>query len=103
MHDATRNQIRLFVLVFLAFLPAVGLYLYANAILRERELTQSQNELVQFAHIASVEYQSLIDESEQLLATLADFPDIRDGAPGECNQRLADVLSHTPQYTTLTL
>jgi len=34
---------------------------------------------------------------------LAEFPEIRDGAPGQCNRRLASVLNHTPQYTTLTL
>ena len=63
MNDMMRNQVRLFVLVILAFLPAVGLYLYANGILRERELRQSQQELIQFAHVAAVEYQRLIDES----------------------------------------
>jgi hypothetical protein len=103
MSDTMRNQIRLFVLVILAFLPAVGLYLYANGILRERELLRSQAELVQFAHVAAVEYQRLIDESRQILGTLAEFPDIRQGPNPECNRRLADVLDHTPQYTTITL
>jgi hypothetical protein len=103
MSDQMRNQIRLFVLVILAFLPAVGLYLYANGILRERELLQSQAELVQFSHVAAVEYQRLIDESRQILGTLAEFPDIRQGPGPECNRRLADVLSHTPQYTTITV
>jgi len=103
MNDMMRNQVRLFVLVILAFLPAVGLYLYANGILRERELRQSQQELIQFAHVAAVEYQRLIDESRQLLGTLAEFPDVRDAAAPACNRRLASVLNHTPQYTTLTL
>lgn len=103
MSDATRNQIRLFVLVFLAFLPAVGLYFYANSILRERELLQSQQELLQFTHVAAVEYQRLIDESEQLLGALVEFPEIREASAPECNRRLAGVLSHTPQYTTLTV
>jgi hypothetical protein len=103
MSETMRNQIRLFVLVILAFLPAVGLYLYANTILREHELRQSQQELVQFAHVAAVEYQRLIDESQQLLGALAEFPEVRDAVAPECNRRLASVLTHTPQYTTLTL
>lgn len=103
MSDAMRNQIRLFVLVILSFLPAVGLYLYANTILRESELAQSQQELVQFGHVAAVEYQRLIDETQQLLGALAEFPEIRDAATPECSRRLASVLNHTPQYTTLTV
>lgn len=103
MSDKMRNQIRLFVLVILAFLPAVGLYLYANGILRERELLESQAELVQFAHVAAVEYQRLIDESQQILGTLAEFPEIRRGSSPDCSRRLADVLTHTPQYTTITV
>ena len=103
MREATQNQIRLFALVILAFLPAVGLYVYANSILRAQELEQSQSELLQFGHVSAVEYQRLIDESEQLLGTLAEFPDIRNGSGADCNQRLASVLNHTPQYTTLTV
>jgi len=103
MSEMMRNQVRLFVLVILAFLPAVGLYYYANGMLREHELRQSQQELVQFAHVAAVEYQRLIDESQQLLGALAEFPEVRDATAPECNRRLASVLNHTPQYTTLTL
>jgi len=103
MSDATRNQIRLFILVFLAFLPAIGLYLYANGILREHEIDGSERELLQFSHVTAVEYQRLISESEQILAALAEFPEIRDGASPECSRRLVGVLSHTPQYTTITL
>lgn len=103
MRESTQNQIRLFVLVILAFLPAVGLYVYANSILEEQEFRQSEQELVQFGHVASLEYNRLIAESEQLLGALAEFPEIRSGDPGTCGRRLARVLDHTPQYTTITL
>jgi hypothetical protein len=103
MSDATRNQIRLFVLVFLAFLPAVGLYFYTSDILRERELSQSEQELLQLTRVAAVEYESLIDESEELLGSLSEFPEIRDAFAPECNRRLGSILDHTPQYTTITV
>ena len=103
MREATQNQIRLFVLVILAFLPAVGLYVYANSMLRAQELEQSHQELLRFGHVTAVEYQRLIDESRQLLGSLAEFPDIQAGSGPECGRRLASVLDHTPQYTTLTV
>ena len=103
MSDEIRNQIRLFVLVFLSFLPAVGLYFYANGILHERELARNEEQLLQLTRTVAVEYQLLIDESEQLLGSLSEFPEIRSASGPECSRRLGSVLAHTPQYTTLTV
>lgn len=103
MEDSTRTQTRLFILVILAFLPAVGLYLYARATLETHEVEQQEQELLQFAHVASVEYERYLDESEQLLGALAEFPDIGEGNEPACSRRLASVRAHTPQYTTLSL
>ncbi|MEQ9400264.1 MAG: hypothetical protein RJQ04_13965 [Longimicrobiales bacterium] len=102
MDDVTRARIRLFVLVFLAFLPAVVLYAVSSATLQERERSRQEQELRQLAAITAVEYQRLIDDSRQLLASLGEFPEIRDAGP-ECGRRLSSILRHTPQYTTLSL
>jgi hypothetical protein len=53
--------------------------------------------------VTAAEYQLLVEESQQLLGALAEFPEIRNGEGRACNQRLASVLRHTPQYTTLSL
>jgi Cache domain len=98
----SRNQIRLFILVILAFLPAVGIYVYASAALESHEMDQRRQELLQFANVAGVEYQRLLDESEDLLGALAEMPEIRDGGP-VCSRRLASVLRHVEQYTTISL
>ena len=103
MNDATRTQIRLFALVVVAFLPAVVLFGLANESLRVHEREQQEEQLVQMATVASLEYQRLIDDSRQLLAALAEFPEIRDGDEPTCSRRLAGVLGHTPQFTTLSL
>ncbi len=103
MNAATRNQISLIVLVILAFIPSILLYRYASNNLRAHELGQHETELLQIARVTAVEYQLLVEESRQLLGALAEFPEIRDGQGRACNQRLASVLRHTPQYTTLSL
>lgn len=103
MNDATRTQIRLFALVIMAFLPAVILYFLTNATLRDHEREQQEEQLTQVATLAAMEYERLIEDSRQLLAALAEFPEVRDGDPRECSRRLAGVLRHTPQFTTLSL
>lgn len=103
MNDATRAQLRLFALVILAFLPAVILFDRAGENLRVHERAQQESQLIQMANTAALEYERLIGDSRQLLAALAEFPEIRDGGGGGCSQRLAGVLRHTPQFTTLSL
>lgn len=103
MDDVTRARIRLLVLVLLAFLPAVALYWVTSETLKERERSRQQQELAQLAALTLVDYQQLIDESRQLLAILAEFPEIREARQPECGRRLSSVLRHTPQYTTLSL
>ncbi len=103
MRAATRTQIRLLVLVFLAFLPAVLLYGFARATLEGREQERQEQELRQLARITYFEYGRLISRSEQLLAVLSEFPEIREGANPACSTRLASVLRHMPEYTTITL
>lgn len=103
MSDETRTQIRLFVLVILAFLPAVVLYGFTNDRLREMERQRQEDELLELARLTAVEYRRLVEESRQLLTALAEFPAIRDAQEPACGERLASVLRHAPQYTTLSV
>ncbi len=102
MDASTRNQVRLFVLVVLAFLPAVGLYWYANNELRQHILRSHEEELLRFADVTAADYQRMVDDSRSLLGALAQFPEIRSGGRS-CNRHLREVLRFTPQYTTLSL
>ena len=103
MEVATRNQLRLIILVLLAFFPAILLYRYASTNLREHEALQHRQELVQIAQVTAVEYQRLLEEGRHLLGALGEFPEIRDAQRPECEHRLASVLRHNPEYTTLSL
>ncbi len=103
MSDETRTHIRLFVLVILAFLPAMVLYGFANRTLQDVERSRQEDRLVELARLTGMEYRRLVQESRQLLSALAHFPEIREARQPECSRRLAGVLESTPQYTTLSV
>jgi hypothetical protein len=103
MEVATRNQLRLIILVLLAFFPAILLFGYARSSLRTHEVQKHEQELLQIAQVTAVEYQRLLEESRHLLGALGEFTEIRDAERPECEHRLASVLRHNPEYTTLSL
>jgi hypothetical protein len=96
-------QSRLFLLVVIAFLPAVAIYLYANRELRELQLDLHEQDLLHQARLTQVEYERLIEDSRAVLGSLAQFEEIRTGAEPGCSRVLAEVLLHAPHYTTLTV
>ncbi len=93
-------QARLFVLVLLAFLPALAVFTYASRhvdALRERVVDE---QMARTAEVARAEYVRLLADSEALLGALSHVPAIRD-ATSECTPLLRAALQETPQYTTL--
>jgi hypothetical protein len=97
------NQARLFFLVFLAFLPMIGLYAYASSALERAELDSRETELTQIANMVALEYGRLLEEGEALLGALSEFPEIRNPRQPECNRILASVMGHLEYYTSLQL
>ncbi len=101
---SSRNlQIRLLVLVFLAFIPALGFYWYADRELRSLQMKAHEQELVRRAVVAAAEYRTLAEDSRAYLATLAEIPEIRNARFPACDDYLTRFLSHAPTYTTLTV
>jgi len=99
---SSRNlQVRLLILVFLAFIPALGIFWYANRELRSLQLEAKEQELVQRAQEVATRYRHLIDEGETLLGTLAVFPEIESVRSPGCTEQLARVLQHTENFTTI--
>lgn len=94
-------QTRLFVLVLLAFLPALFLFVYSGRQTQALQRRIVDEQLSRSAAVASVEYDRLLAEAESLLGVLARVPAIRDGTSGECDRLLREALRVTPQYTTL--
>ena len=99
---SSRNlQVRLLILVFLAFVPALGIFWYANRELRSLQLEAKEQELVQRAQEVATRYRHLIDQGETLLATLSEFPEIESVRAPACTEQLAAVLQHTENFTTI--
>ena len=96
-------QLRLLILVFLAFVPALGFFWYANGNLRDLQLQAKEQELVQRAQVISTEYQLLVEESQRYLSTLAEFPQINAGRAPTCSEYLQRALSRADEYTTISL
>ena len=96
-------QVRLLILVLLAFIPAIGFFWYTNGELRDLQMRAAEHGLVDRAQVLATEYRALLDQSEEYLATLAEFPEVSSNAPGTCNTYLHRSFRHMKAYTTITL
>ena len=67
----SRNlQARLLILVFLAFIPAMGFFWYANRELRNLQMEAKEQELVKRAEVTAAEYRTLMSQSQAFISTL---------------------------------
>ena len=96
-------QLRLLILVFVAFVPTLGFFWYANGKLRDLQTESKEQELVQRALAVATEYRLLLDGSRTQLATLAEFPQVRSGRSPDCTEYLQRVIRHSDVYTTFSL
>lgn len=101
---SSRNlQVRLLILVFLAFIPALGVFWYANRELRSLQLEAKQQELVRRASEVATDYHRFIREGQAFLGALSEFDEIRGARHLECTERLAGVLRHADHFTTISV
>jgi len=96
-------QVRLLILVFVAFIPAMGIYWYAGKQLRSLQLEARERELVYRAEGAAAEYRSMIHQSRAFLASLAEFPQIRNVHVPACTEYLGRITQHAPHFTTISV
>ncbi len=82
---------RVLLLVLIAFLPALGIYLYANGEIRALQLANQEQELLRATRETTVEYNRLLEESRVLLATLAEFPQVNGMQQPDCTDLLGRV------------
>ena len=87
-------QVRLLILVLLAFIPAIGFFWYASSGLRELQMEAKEQDLLQRAEALAGEYQTLVAHHRSLLSTLAEFPEISEGRTAVCNAYLERVAPH---------
>ncbi len=96
-------QVRLLILVLLAFIPAIGFFWYTNGSLRELQLEAKGRDLTQRARMVSSEYRYILDQGRIYLASLAEFPEMRSGSAGACSDFLGRVVRHNEAFTTISV
>lgn len=96
-------QVRLLVLVFLAFIPALWIFWYANRELRLLQLEAKQHDLVQRAEEVVAAYRRLVGEGQAIVGVLSEFDEIRSVRFPQCTDHLARVLEHSAGFTTISV
>lgn len=78
-----RNQ--LIFLALLALMPAVGLTVYSGIDFRRHEIQRAKEEVLSLARFLAKKHQRNIDSACQLLFTLSQLPQVRQGDPAACS------------------
>jgi PAS domain S-box-containing protein len=96
-------RVRLFLLVLLAVLPALGLVLYNDLRERRHQTVKVQDGAMTLVRVAAADQARLIESTRQFLVTLAQNPAVRGDDLAACNAQLAELLkqSSPPLYATL--
>ncbi|HXG19041.1 MAG TPA: cache domain-containing protein [Methylomirabilota bacterium] len=92
---------RLFLLVVLAVLPALGVILFNDLEQRRFAAHQAQEDALQLAQLAAAEQAQLIQGAHQLLSALAQLPAVREGDAKSCAELFAKLLNQYPVYVNL--
>jgi HAMP domain-containing protein len=92
---------RLVQLVLLAVLPALGLILYSASVEHRIAGRGAETESFRVAKTAAASYERVVDNTRQLLMTLARLPIVRAKEPRVCSERLGELLKLYPLYSNL--
>ena len=95
-------RFRLLLLVFLAFVPALGLTLYTGLEQRRQAALDAQDEALRLARLVADQHEDAIESTRLLLVALAQLPVVRDRDPAACSALFADLLTQYPSYTGFT-
>jgi signal transduction histidine kinase len=93
-------RLRLWLLVFLAFMPALGLIFYTAAEQSRHAAQEVRDQALRMAQLVSSDQERRIDGTRYLLMALAHVPDMRDGQAATCQRFLSTFLKDNPLYTT---
>jgi len=94
-------RLRLILLVLLAVIPSLGLILYTARAQRRVATEAAHENLSRIARLAASEVSRVIEGAQQLLATLGQFHEIRNGDPAACGSVMAKLEAMYPFYSML--
>lgn len=94
-------RVRLFLLVVMGVIPAISLILFQAAQQRQIVADDIQASALRLTRLVAADHQRLVEDSRQLLLTLAQLADVRGESSLECSQLFSDLLKIYPQYANL--
>src|ERR1041385_5743077 len=94
----SRLQTRLFLLIILTVLPALGLMLYSDFEQRQLAAEQAQEDALRLVQLAAAEQAQLVQGAHQLLIALAQLPAVRGGHAKACSELFSKLLKRYPIY-----
>ncbi|GAB4151020.1 MAG: hypothetical protein Fur0046_30280 [Cyanobacteria bacterium J069] len=92
---------RLVLLVLLAVVPALGMVLHTASIQRRHAEQQVQENLLRFTKFSAANQKQATEATRQLLATLAELPEIRSDDGDSCDRLLNQLLDNYTAYAAL--
>jgi len=92
---------RLFQLVIVALLPALGLIIYHAGEQRRKAVSDAENDALRAARLVAANQRRLIDSSGHLLAALSELPEVRNGDGPACGALFARLLEKFRPYANL--
>jgi two-component sensor histidine kinase len=93
-------RLRLLFWIILALLPAAALALIQGWDRVSRDFAEARNRLIQTAKATATDTESLIASQEQILRSLSNLPEVRNGTVG-CAEALTDALKGLPHFTNI--
>jgi PAS domain S-box-containing protein len=94
-------RFRLWLLVLVAVLPAIGVIIYTGARERSDGTVKAEAQALGTAQLTADEFQMLTSEAQRFLSTLALLPDVIALNSQNCNSLFANDLSQNPQYANI--
>jgi hypothetical protein len=92
---------RLFVLVFMAILPALAIQAYNEIELRRSREAEVREDALRLAKFASGELDRIIDNGRALAVALANFPAVHNHDTAACSDYAAALTKVFPQYVAM--
>ena len=97
----TGLRARVLLLVTLAMIPWLATTLYHAVEQRRSVIAAEQERILQVAHLVALDQRETIAHAHILLHALSTLPEIRQGAPDGCRQRLSSMLDGDRHYTNI--
>jgi len=87
------------VLVLLTLVPSLALVLHTEQSQRQHEVDEVRQDTERLASMVSIEEQWLVEDTRDLLVTLARLPALQPGRTEDCRTVLGPMLAGLPRYT----